>query len=189
MVEIVVGADVEAADAIGHAIFRGQHDDRHAALGANAPADFHAVHARKHQIEDHEVGLFERLLQALEPVARAFDLVAFVLELELQHAADGGVVLDDENLEAVFRLTHVSRVSDVRPSCPLRRGWNPVKIESQIAVAAAGREPERAASYCCSAERGSGADRLQRVHEERAAAAITAATSQTTTAQRSRRAS
>ena len=31
-------------------------------------------------------------------VARDVDLVAFVLEFELQNAADGGVVFDDEDL-------------------------------------------------------------------------------------------
>ena len=95
--EVVVGAEIEAGNAIGDAILRGEHDDRHVALGANALADFQAVHARQHQIEDDEVRLFERLFEPGEPVARDVDLVAFVLEFELKDAADGRVVFDDED--------------------------------------------------------------------------------------------
>ncbi len=53
------------------------------ALGAHAPADFDAVHTGQHQVENHEVGFFERLFEPGETVASDVDVVAFVLELEL----------------------------------------------------------------------------------------------------------
>ena len=122
--DVVVGADVEARDAVGDAVVGGQHDDRHAALGANALADFDAVHSRQHQVEDDEVGLFEGLFEAGEPVARDVDLVAFVLEFELQDAADRRVVLDDEDPIRTpfgrYAILHRDTLSDVLSRGPVR---------------------------------------------------------------------
>ena len=60
-------------------------------------ADFHAVELGQHQVEHDQIGFLERALEAREPVARRFDLVAFVLEFEFEHAQDLRVVLDDEH--------------------------------------------------------------------------------------------
>src|SRR5579872_1486793 len=111
--QIVVGPGIQTGDAVRDAIFGRQHDDRHRAFGADARADFQAVHLREHQVEDDKVRLFEGFFEACEPVARDLYLVAFVFKLQLQDPQNRGIVLDDEDLEFAFgrNLTHHSYLS------------------------------------------------------------------------------
>jgi len=76
---------IEAGNAIGMR-FRREHDDRHVALGANTRAHFHAVEFGQHQVEHDEIRLLEGAFEAGESVASGLDFVAFMLELELEHA-------------------------------------------------------------------------------------------------------
>ena len=57
--DVVVGAELEARDAIGFLAARRQHDDRNGGdrrIGAHRLADEQAVHAGQHQVEDDEIG-------------------------------------------------------------------------------------------------------------------------------------
>ena len=69
--QVVVGAGVEAVDAIGDGVTRGEHQHRHAVAGAaQAATHLEAVHARHAHIEHDGVGerrrdLGEALLAAL----------------------------------------------------------------------------------------------------------------------------
>ena len=65
--EEIVGAGIEPRDAVGRLVERGDHHDRHMGglgIGLDAAADFEAVHARHHDVEQDDVGLV--LLHALE---------------------------------------------------------------------------------------------------------------------------
>ena len=57
--QVVVGAAIEAGDAVRFVSFRREHDDRCAlATGAQTPADGEAVLAGQHQVEDDHVDVF-----------------------------------------------------------------------------------------------------------------------------------
>ena len=62
-------------------------------------ADLEAVHARHHDVEEHEVGpgLLLGHAEALDAVAGGGHGEALGLEGDLEQAADGGVVVDDED--------------------------------------------------------------------------------------------
>ena len=71
LLDVVVGAGLEADDDIDRVGARGQHHDRDRRGPADRPADLEAVEARQHDVEEHEV---ERLrgepLEAGGAVAR-----------------------------------------------------------------------------------------------------------------------
>ena len=49
---VIVGAELEAEDAVDLAVARGQHDDRDLAGRAQTAADLEAVHSGEHHVED-----------------------------------------------------------------------------------------------------------------------------------------
>ena len=58
--EKIVGARVQAGDAVGRLVQRGHHHHRHMGglgIGLDAAADFEAVHARHHHVEQNDIGL------------------------------------------------------------------------------------------------------------------------------------
>ena len=58
--DVVVGADLEPLEQILLRVARRQHDDRHAAARADAPADLGPAEPGQHRVEEHEVdGLVE----------------------------------------------------------------------------------------------------------------------------------
>ena len=61
--QVVVGAQLEADDAVHGVAARGQHQDRRLRAGAHAPADLEAVDIGQHQIEHQRV-------EGLAPVQR-----------------------------------------------------------------------------------------------------------------------
>ncbi len=77
---VVVGAQVEAVDAVVHRVARGEHQHRHRAAfvhrgGAQAAQHLEAVHLRQADIEDHQVEALlrcgqDRLLAARGDVDR-----------------------------------------------------------------------------------------------------------------------
>ena len=113
--DVVVGAELEADDAVELLALRGQHDERQAGgrgVALEQARELEAVEARQHQIEDDEVG--ETAANRLESaVAPAFDRhsEAGALEVELQHFGDVRLVFDDQNA----RRDHAGDVS-MRPS-------------------------------------------------------------------------
>ena len=85
--QIIVGAGVQAADAVGFLAARRQHDDGHIAgflAAAQAAADLDAGKLRQHPVQHHQIGLFlgrdqKRLLAIAgfqHPVALALQIVA-----------------------------------------------------------------------------------------------------------------
>ena len=99
--EIIVGAGVEAADAVGLLAARRQHDDRHVAgflAAAQAAADFDAGELRQHPVQQHQIGLFlggdqQRFLAVL----RFQHAIAFALQIVAQQGDQGAFVFGDQN--------------------------------------------------------------------------------------------
>ena len=96
--EVVVGAGVEALDAGVDRVARGEHQDRHVAVGAQLLAHLDAVELRQPEVEDHGVGLehaglVERGLAVLgEP-----HVVALAAQGTTDDIPDIGVVFDYEH--------------------------------------------------------------------------------------------
>ncbi len=104
--DVVVGADLEAGDALVGLAERGQHDDRQVRmLGAHSPAHFEPVDLGQHQVEHHQVGPvggngFKRLASVGHvqgPVTGAFQIAD-------DHSGNGQIVVDDEHLGHVPSL-------------------------------------------------------------------------------------
>ena len=99
--QVVVGAAVEAVDAVLGLGPRGQHQDRHVAVGAQPAADLDPVEAREAEVEDDQVGdEAGGDVERLDAVGRGADLVALVAQRAAQDVGDLGVVLDDEDAAA-----------------------------------------------------------------------------------------
>ena len=110
--QVVVGAGIEPADAVGRAASGGQHQDRQVAACPQLPADFQAVDAGHHQVEHHEIGrvragLFERLRAA----EGNLDVVALGAEDTLDSAGNHRVVVHHKDPPGVRAHDHIS--------CPL----------------------------------------------------------------------
>ena len=116
--QVVVGAAVEAVDPVLGLGPRGQHQDRHVALGPQAAADLDPVEPGQPEVEDDEVGHeVAGDVERLDAVAGGAHLVALVAQRAPQDVGDLGVVLDDEDAAA----EHV-RVSSIAPMlAPLGR--------------------------------------------------------------------
>ncbi len=102
--QVVVGAAVQTAHAMLGAAESGQHEDRKLRGLAHPAADRHAVRARKHQVEHHQVrhssaGATHRV----QPVAGHLDLMAFRHQHALQRRGQRCVVLDHQDPRACHR--------------------------------------------------------------------------------------
>ena len=79
---VIVRADLQTDDFVDLGAFGGEHDDRHAALLADAPAQGRAVDARQHQVEQHQVdAALGEQLQALLTAGCGGDVVALARQL------------------------------------------------------------------------------------------------------------
>ena len=102
--QVVVGAELEADDAVGLKAAGGEHDDRHLGGGADCPADVAAVDVGQPQVEQDDVGL--GAAHRLDPGGagrRELDPEALTLERRAQRVRDGRLVLDDRHLPALHR--------------------------------------------------------------------------------------
>ena len=97
--EVVVGAGVEAGDAVVDPFAGGQHQHRRAvAAVAQAPTDLEPVDVGHRHVEDHDlVGRGAEALECLAPVGGLCDVVALELQRPRQRGLDGGLVVDDQN--------------------------------------------------------------------------------------------
>src|SRR4051812_23615763 len=103
--QVVVGAAVEA----GHPVLGlspcRQHQDRHVAVAAQAPADLDSIEPGQAEIEHDEIGNEAGGdVESLGPVGGGADFVALVAERAAQDIGDVDVVLDDQDSPA--RLFH-----------------------------------------------------------------------------------
>src|SRR5829696_8318855 len=118
--QIVVGAELEADDAVDRARRRGQHDDRHVGRFLEVADDRQPVLLRHVEVEHDEVRLVlgEALAQARAAVAQG-DLEAVQLEVVADHVPGGGLVVDDEdvrrNAHGSTQRSVGSRISKTAP--------------------------------------------------------------------------
>ena len=99
--DVVVGADLEADDAVDLLALRGAHDHRDVAralLLAQSPADLGAGEIRQHQIEHDHVGqrIGGRARQALPAAVREPDREALGAQVVLERGGEVDLVLDDQ---------------------------------------------------------------------------------------------
>jgi hypothetical protein len=98
--EVVVGAGVEATDAIVDAVERSQEEDRSVeALAAERLAELNAVHPRKKDVEDDDVvRAIAGHSQAVFAVVREVDRVPFFLEHAADDLGEAAFVFDEEEV-------------------------------------------------------------------------------------------
>ncbi len=96
--EVIVGADLETDHGVELGVARGQHDHRDVALPADRAAHRQAIHARQHEIEDHQVG-FGRAedLETFFAVLRCRDLVPFASQGVADGVTEVGLVIDEKD--------------------------------------------------------------------------------------------
>src|SRR5574343_1107367 len=100
---VVVGTQLQAYHAVGRLATGGQHDDRRIADAAHVTTQRQAVFAGQHQVEDDQVeaGVRQRVAHGLA-IADAQALHAVTLQVVRQQGADIGVVVNDQQMDAVF---------------------------------------------------------------------------------------
>jgi hypothetical protein len=98
-VQVVVGADFEARDAVGFFAERGQHQHRNVGFLTQFAQNIEPVQPGKHHVENHRrVAAFEGALQSFAAVQRRIDLISEGFEVIVQQAAEFLVVVDDQKL-------------------------------------------------------------------------------------------
>ena len=97
--DVVVRAELEAEDLVDLLGLGREHDDRHGlALGAQAPADLEAVHARQHHVEDDQVeDLLVEARERFSAVRRLHHFVPIALEREGKKCLDRLLVVDEKD--------------------------------------------------------------------------------------------
>ena len=105
----IVGAGLEAADAVGNLVERGDHDDwdvRGRRIAFQPPADLEAVHVGHHHVEQHDIDLAVLAgLDGVGPVGRSQHLEIFGKQPNLEQPHIGRNVVDDEDARG-----HVARL-------------------------------------------------------------------------------
>ena len=96
--QVVVGADLESDDLVDVLVARGQHQDRHVGVLADALADLDPVDVGKHQVEHDQRRILGRgQCERLRAVRGRLDDVARVLQVERNERGDRALVLDDQD--------------------------------------------------------------------------------------------
>ena len=149
---VVVGAEVEAPDAVGLFAARGQQDDRHGSALAQLAADVEAAQTGQHHVEHHQVGhraLGER--QRLLAAVRQGGSVALLAQRVADDVGDVAVVVDDEDVHAflVSRSRAAIRPRTARRAarCPRRAPLPPCRSTSDLTMARP--RPLPASPRCC----------------------------------------
>jgi hypothetical protein len=110
---VVVGARLKPQHDVDGVALGGQHDDGHAGLGAYLAADVYAVHARQHQIEQHQVGTsIPERLHGVIAIGHERRVESFSPEHDADHFGEGGVVVDDQH--TTFHGPHRSTETPLR---------------------------------------------------------------------------
>src|SRR5438128_3144577 len=94
---VVVGADLEADHPIGLLVAAGEHDHRDVAAPAQRAEEVEPVSVGEDEIEDHQIGVAGELAR-LAQRRRLRDLEAVAAQGEGEALADGGLVVDEEDL-------------------------------------------------------------------------------------------
>src|SRR5690606_31160089 len=100
--DVVVGSHAEPEHNVAFLTLGGDHDDRDAGgswIPANGRAEFHAVHAGQHQVEQHQVRLLAPYqCESLAAVHGAVDLKALAPKAVGEHLEDVWLVLNYDNV-------------------------------------------------------------------------------------------
>src|SRR5260221_7574195 len=95
--KIIIGAKLQAHNAVHILAARGKHEHRNPATGAEALENFKTVHARQHDIQDNQViAALLRLFQSLSAFIHAVNTVTLALQKLLEQRAQFSVVIDDQ---------------------------------------------------------------------------------------------
>ena len=115
---VVVGARVQAGDAVAHSIARGEHEDgRGIADRAQAAADLDAVHPRHHHVEQHRVGCaLSQHRQGLVAIRCELDLGAREGQGAPHCGADGLLIVGDQDPH-VMSVPNARGVRRAPPRC------------------------------------------------------------------------
>jgi len=98
---VVVGARLETSHHVVGVAARGDHDDGHAALGANLTTQLEAVDAGEHDVDQHHVGRVRGKERHGVLAGRGLvDGPAFVFERQTHRRADALVIFDGKNARA-----------------------------------------------------------------------------------------
>ena len=100
--DVIVGADLEAADAAFLFRPRGQHEDGHARGFADRFDEIEAAFARHHHVEDQKIEAQAGELGArIRGVVGRRDPIAFRIEITRQQIADAPIIVDDKEMRRV----------------------------------------------------------------------------------------
>ena len=124
---VVVGAELEPDDLVELGVLGRQHDDRHAGLGPDDPADLDPRQLGEHQVEQDEVrALGPEPDQRLAAVGGGDDPESVGLERVDQRLAKGRLVVDDEDRSCHLPFRIAADVNgafaEVRGPRPAARG-------------------------------------------------------------------
>ena len=96
---VIVRSKAQPPDLVDIVLLGGNHDDRDVLLLPHLPADLEAVHARKHQIQDHQLKiLLQRALQSYFPVGSYLHLKTGKLQIILFQIRNGFFVFYNQYL-------------------------------------------------------------------------------------------
>ena len=98
LAQIVVGAELEADDAVDVVAACGQHEDRRVVAGAERAQDIEAADARQHHIENQNleiVGL--ELVERIAAVVHALDLEMFGAQVFAEHLTKLAIVIHQQH--------------------------------------------------------------------------------------------
>ena len=109
--EVVVGAHLEADDALGFVGARGQHDDRNRRrllVGAQQPADFESVDVRQHHIQHDQIRRFGcgPSSSASRPDETRVVVYPALSRYRRHQFRDVGIVLDDQDARGHWRYSN-----------------------------------------------------------------------------------
>ena len=123
--QVVVGADLEADDAVDVLDLGRQHDDRRHVVGGTQPAtDRQAVFAGQHEVEDDQMHRLagEQAVQRLGVFGEQ-DLEAFLGQVASQQVANAGIIIDDDDAirSRISSCIHRFPICNNRDSARLRK--------------------------------------------------------------------
>ena len=96
--EVVVGAELQADDAVFDFALRREHDDGHVGIVANRAAHALARHAGKHEVEDNQVEMVLReFVKGVLPVADCRNPIVLALEIGGHRVADRLLVFNQHD--------------------------------------------------------------------------------------------
>ena len=102
--QVVIGAGIQAFNALGIIALCGEHDDRHDVLGlTQATADRQAIFPRQHQVQHHQgIQLAGQGTVHLLRIAHRLYRIASFFQKPLQQATQSRIVIHDQNLVLLF---------------------------------------------------------------------------------------